>query len=465
MTPPQYSSLRQENPGNHPLHPLLPSRHKWYTLPPKDIQIGQGFAEVMASWEVMRRFTESLERNMLIYLPVMRTGITFECAGSSFGQTTPGIIMRTNSPLNAGDFDLGHGYCAACCKFLPATNSCPCQVDHHDHCVSFCLSPAGCPTEDNLRICIECAPIMLGLTIVQLTKAKQGLTALSLAGNCLGQWDRDRVPQQFWQLEHELRTVICEAQEVDAQTVRFATDGYAYTKLQFIDYYTTHADIMWSMAGNRNCTVRVIHDDVILDRHNYASFLRVQDMLPVPSHAPPGFCYLQEVEGMRDYIPPQFWPHEPILDACMHDAPTMIVLPEVPSSTTSVSSGNPIRTHWVQVPRAYKSALAPMSRLPLGMDELANFITAGGLLGPPAFVLAYRTDCGAPVNLRIAAKWPQLQLHRPLRACPSFGANVKARIEFIMDKKGLFRPAIPLLTSLSPIIILMVNMGFRPTAY
>ena len=235
--------LLQDNPGNQP---QLASRHKWYTLPPKDIQMGQDFAELMASWELIRRFTESLERNMLIYMPVMRTGITFECAGSSFGQTTPGIIMRSNSPQNSVDFDLGHGYCAACCKFLPASNSCPCQVDHHDHCFSFCLSPAGCPTVDNLRICTECAPTMWGLTIVQLSIAEQVLTAHSLTGKCLGQWDRELIPQQFWQLEHYLRTVICGALNEVSQTVRFATDGYAYTKPQFDAYYTDYAEIMWT---------------------------------------------------------------------------------------------------------------------------------------------------------------------------------------------------------------------------
>ena len=82
-----------------------------------------------------------------------------------------------------------------------------------------------------------------------------------------------------------------------------------------------------------------------------------------------------------------------------------------------------------------------MTRLALGTEELASFAAADGILGKPNFVLAYRTDKGAPVNLWIAEKWPQLQLHRPLRVCPLYLANVQARMDFIMNKEGMCRPA------------------------
>ena len=441
MTPAQHLELLQFL-CNSPKDPAsLSALQKFYTLPPKDNPALQTNAETMAKWQLISRFTEALERNILLCMPVMKMGITFECAGSSFGQTTPGIIVRTNAPQHAGEFDLGHGYCATCCRFLPAANPCPCHLGRHDHCFSFCLCPIGEQQVDCLRICTDCAPLMWGHTIVQLHIFEQVLSAYSLAGTLLGQWDKHRAPMQFWRLEQDLRIKVIESLASDPATGRFATDGYAYTWPQFKAYYTDSAEHMWSLAGHRNCSLRVVHRDVILNRHNFANFLHTQDILPSAYRSRPSFCYLHEMEGMEDYIPPQFWPHEPILDSCIHDGPIR-GMPCGPSGVDPVTNGNPIWTNWLQVPYAYKATLSPLTRLALDSGELASYAAADAILGEPDFVLAYRTDKGTPVNLWMAEKWPQLQLHHPLRGCPLHLANVRTRLDFILNKKGMFGPAI-----------------------
>jgi hypothetical protein len=281
---------------------------------------------------------------------------------------------------------------------------------------------------------------MWGLTIVQLHIFEQVLSAHSLAGTLLGQWDKNHVPRQFWQLEHDLRMKVIASLHSDSQTVRFAADGYAYTKPQFEAHYANSAEYMWTLAGHRNCSLKIVHNDVILSRHNFAGFLHTQDMMPPVDRSLPSFCYLHEVDGMGDYIPPYFWPHEPILDACIHDGPIR-GMPCGPSGVDPVTNGNPIWTNWMQVPHAYKATLSPLTRLALGSEELASYAAADAILGESNFVLVYRTDKGAPVNLWMADKWPQLQLHRPLRGCPLYLANLQTRLDFIMNKEGMYRPA------------------------
>jgi hypothetical protein len=144
---------------------------------------------------------------------------------------------------------------------------------------------------------------------------------------------------------------------------------------------------------------------------------------------------------MEEYIPPHFWPHEPILDAFLQENPYPPPLAAYGPDTSLNASSSPIETHGLQVPRAYKGAIFPFAQHPLGMDMLADFITAGGLRSKPTFAMAYRSDQGTPVNLIIAEKWPQLLMHRPLRANGTFLGNRQIRLDCISEVMGLCRPA------------------------
>jgi len=202
------------------------------------------------------------------------------------------------------------------------------------------------------------------------------------------------MPQNFWQFESCLITSLCRTLDSEPQTRRFASDGYAYCEQQFEAYYGSAANDMWTVAGHRHFSLQIIHRDTILNRYNFHLFLQEHRLAWPVQGFTEGLRLLHEVEGMEEYIPAQFWPYEPIVCAYLQVGLSLPPRYAFHPVFDVNSSAAPLSTNWMQIPWAYKSAIFPFAEHPQGLDLLAAFINAGGLLSKPIFAMAYRAEHG-----------------------------------------------------------------------
>jgi hypothetical protein len=213
-----------------------------------------------------------------------------------------------------------HGRCRLCRAHLVIDEFCPCGLYRHDHCQSVYLRPFQCDCYGNkpgIRVCFQCYQLLASNTIitVKYDEAQLFLYA-AVSGNLLASIDRNHLPARFEQFQHV--AIAAAAQSIDKSSNngcdrRLAADGYAYTKLQFSEYYFTYGEEMWELAKLRTLSIRLIVDHGpnhckpkgVMTRDEYLG------LLP-PSIPSEDAHYVCNLSCLQLYISPFLWPHEPV---------------------------------------------------------------------------------------------------------------------------------------------------------
>ena len=156
----------------------------WQTITQADMH-KQFFCDPAIANPLFADLLQMLERYMLLFLPMVPLGIQFV----SFQEVNMGITVRTHCRQHDSSsfkYDMGHGYCSVCCAYLPQYYHCPCGLHCHDHAVSFCVRPFE-PSAPAKRVCLQCAPKLLGTKVLRIDSTGGTLGFYSLAGSTLWQ--------------------------------------------------------------------------------------------------------------------------------------------------------------------------------------------------------------------------------------------------------------------------------------
>ena len=158
-----------------------------------------------------------------------------------------------------------------------------------------------------VRSCYKCWPKLLVATVL-ITLDRSGATvtaAIAASGRQLMTWTHDTLPDKLADMINELFLAIQGDLQIE---YRVATDGYAYSWEQFQDHY--HKDTvsgMWDFALRRSIKLKVIYENGVLHKHNYAELLHLQAKT---KFAEEGF--LAQCSEYCHFIPISLWPWEPL---------------------------------------------------------------------------------------------------------------------------------------------------------
>ena len=249
-----------------------------------------------------------LESLMGGMLPLSPLGISFSARGrSGRADATESIVVRCNTAIHDLAYDLGHGVCALCCRYLPELPQCPCGMYEHDHAFSLCIRTVDEPHR-RARICRQCARQFLSSKIVQVKLGSKYCECFAASGDLIYKCDLSEPPGTY----EELLSHIVEDLADEYEEYRYATDGFAYTHAEFHSYYGTNYEIMWKRAYWRSNDIQLIYKTSLLSSKNFHVFR--QDLHPpfTASASLGTTTRLHELPGMHDYIPCHYWPHEPM---------------------------------------------------------------------------------------------------------------------------------------------------------
>jgi hypothetical protein len=174
---------------------------------------------------------------------------------------------------------------------------------------------------------------------------------------------------------------------------RMATDGYSYDKTEFMNYYGTNGDNMWTMAAFRSWAIDLVHDTTILARANYDEWKFSMDAVSAPPYDPGFGSYLRNFLGFGSYIPSKYWPHEPM--------DTMLEY----------------RKGWIQCANTegtmqdYLRGLISAEPLMNMYIDLMELMSSGLLCTHPEIAVAYSMAPGEWHAPQVMALWPHVFLH------------------------------------------------------
>ena len=253
------------------------------------------------------------------------------------------------------------------------------------------------------RVCPACLPSLLTNTVITVTiTVNKECECHTLGGRLMCTWIQEQIPGTYQGLLAAVTELIAE----HADAPRFATDGFAYDKYEFGQYYAEAADTMWMQAAYRTFHTRLVLDGIILSWDNYD--LLLTKLLPPYNVAPStGLCRkLKDMLGFHDYIPPHLWPHEPTgadelgLDGWAQCTPAEGILQEFMQGYTLPA----------QASAMFANKLADMA--------------AGRLHALPEVSFAYAAPLGVFRHPHSMDVWPHYYMHK-IGNCP---AHIRARI-------------------------------------
>ena len=211
-----------------------------------------------------------------------------------------------------------HGRCRLCRAWLVIEEFCPCNMYQHDHCQSVFLRPIQSDDNGNLpgiRVCFQCYQLLSYNTVVTITHDEgRVLVHSTWAGNLITSVDKKMLPATFEQFRHLVqgaaRSINGDAGNNSISCL--ATDGYAYTKLQFCEYYGEHGEQMWAFAQMRTINTRLIFVHEASGKHgglmthaDYGTLLHDNIQSQVEE-------FVYQLPYLHEYISPFLWPHEPV---------------------------------------------------------------------------------------------------------------------------------------------------------
>ena len=239
----------------------------------------------------------------------------------------PSIILCSNwnrTEMEDAGEDTWPGWsakCQVCTKLVPCVINCQCGLGQHDHCASFAVfavahSIQACRV---LRVCRHCAGRLLPNTVITIRQDVgswgEVFGAYNLGGDLLCSFLKEQLPLTYVEMCNMLLANFPE--EHNPEQLRFATDGYAYTHDEFLQYYTTHAGPMWGRAWFTTHQIKVLWEGQLLDSESFCTVFH-RDVTP-----PPLPRCLHLLPWLEKFIPYQCWPHEPLCctvdtNACSH---------------------------------------------------------------------------------------------------------------------------------------------------
>ena len=197
---------------------------------------------------------------------------------------------------------------------------CPCNLYNHDHCQSVYLQPQPQPYDDTNKrpgiiVCFQCYQLLAGNTVIMVKPYEKQLFLYAAAsGNLLASIDLKDLPPSFEQFRNVAKAA---AQSINIGSdnsgiCRLAADGYAYSKLQFIEYYGTRGEEMWDFAHFRTVNIRLVYvhehkcaSEGVMTREEYLGLLPQNIHYKVAN-------YVSSSPFFQLYISPFLWPHEPV---------------------------------------------------------------------------------------------------------------------------------------------------------
>ena len=155
-----------------------------------------------------------------------------------------------------------------------------------------------------IRICYPCYERLASPTVITITKDEANIQAIATSGKVISEITLTALPPTLSQFCNIIKCYTVDECGIE-QSTRMATDGYAYTKVEFDDYYGDSANLMWYFAQCRTIVVKLVQDDLLMNEDMYQ---RLRSTAGGHNCDATKLC---ELAGMHKYVAPYFWPHEP----------------------------------------------------------------------------------------------------------------------------------------------------------
>lgn len=246
-----------------------------------------------------------LSTHMAGMVPLATVGISFEAyiSGGHVAALPEHITVRGNAITCDAGNDIGHGVCVLCCSYLPEHGTCPCNLHQHDHALSLCVCTIDPPAR-RARVCRICAHHFLTAQTIEIHNNGRYWTCTTQSGLVTFKCATAYLPRTFEQMLWYATSILADG----SSGPRYATDGYSYTLEQFAAYYGPQYLTMWRRAFWRTYQINMMHENKILNRHNFESSFNMKRQVFDASR----INWLHQLSGMNEYIPYYLWPHEPM---------------------------------------------------------------------------------------------------------------------------------------------------------
>ena len=192
---------------------------------------------------------------------------------------------------------------------MTKTETCPCNNVFHDHCFSVFIKPDDPQQHTGIRVCFQCYERMAQKKIITITIDEDSdiVRGVTCSASIVFETQRTSLPSTLARFESMIKCCVHQT-SCPSMGACIASDGYAYTKEEFYEFYGSECEAMWSFAQRRTLVIQLVTQTGVLTEEDYELMKPQTEATPLdlPIHV------LHELPEMKQYISPLFWPHEPV---------------------------------------------------------------------------------------------------------------------------------------------------------